>query len=637
LKVKKVPRWWLMSSKPIRITENSLQLGAQCLTTRTNLTGAVDGLSLVEQEEIVNEWIPNQSPAKNTYDWLETKKTLPASSVERYSLPQLCIRGDWAPSTGAIFNAQLDAVPLRQFLSLFKTEVYFAGVMDGSLKFFSKDFSLENIEAEANIATRNAELRYQYAGGGTEVYAWRDFLVRAELKQAQLKASAGMEWVDYGRIDASTHLDLAKQNIQAGELHAVFSNLAPLETLLSFANDVKGDLRADFTAGGSFSQPYLLGDISLRNGSANLPRLGVDLTNIEMQINSSKTGDINWVSQMQSDKGRLSIVGDLHQFGTPQWNLQGFVNGKDFQVINLPQLKATLSPDIKVIANKDLLHLTGDAVIPWARTNIKSLPASAVKVSEDAVIVDEKFTQDTPTSTMKFLSNLNLVLGDDVRFKGFGLSSKVTGKVNLLKEPQRQFFTSGYVSVADGSYKAYGQNLTIDRGRLIFQGSYENPALEIRASRIIRDDQDTKVGLDINGTLQNPKATVFSTPAVASDSDAMKMLMTGKPAGDFTKGDASILLSAMSGLGMDSGGSIAAEITQFFRVDELEIKSDQGLKQSELWVGKYLTPKLLVRYVVGLFDSAFSLGMEYQLTNSLRLEAISGEAQSVDIIYKIER
>ncbi|WP_049631577.1 translocation/assembly module TamB domain-containing protein [Cellvibrio sp. pealriver] len=636
VKLKKVPRWWLMSSKPIRINRQAVVMGAQCLTTRTNLTAAVEHLDQVAREQTINEWMPNQSFTKNTYDWLITQQPLPASSVERYSLPQLCVRGDWATNTGAKFVAQLDSVPLRQFLSLFKTEVYFAGVMDGSFHFASNNFTLADITADANITTRNAELRYQYTGGATEVYPWRDFKISAQLAQSQLNAHAGMEWTGYGRIDAHSQLDLAQKTIKQTTLQAAFSNLAPLETLLTFANDVKGDFRADLKAGGSFAKPYVLGEVSLRNGTANLPRLGLDLSNIELQINSTQAGSVNWVSQMQSGKGRLSIVGDLNQLGTPDWNVQGYVNGADFQVIALRELKATLTPNIKIIANKTAANITGDAVIPWARANIKSLPASATQVSDDAVIVDEKFTEDAPEQKMDILSNVTLSLGDDVTFKGFGLNSKLTGKVNLLKEAQRQFFTSGYVSVVDGSYKAYGQTLTIDRGRLLFQGSYENPGLEIRASRIIRDEENTKVGLDINGTLQRPKATVFSSPSV-SDGEAMKMLMTGKPAGEFTKGDASLLLSAMGGLGMDSGGFVAADISQFFRLDELELKSDQGLDQSELWIGKYLTPKLLVRYVVGIFNKAFSVGMEYQLTDRLRLEAESGEAQSVDVVYKIEK
>jgi translocation and assembly module TamB len=117
----------------------------------------------------------------------------------------------------------------------------------------------------------------------------------------------------------------------------------------------------------------------------------------------------------------------------------------------------------------------------------------------------------------------------------------------------------------------------------------------------------------------------------------MMMLLTGKPASEVTRADASVLLGAMSGLGMDSDGSIASQITQLFRLDELEVKSDEGIDQSQLFIGKYLTPKLLVRYVVGIFDRAFSLGMEYQLTKHLRLEAESGATQSVDVVYKIER
>ncbi len=636
IKLKKVPRWWLTSSQPIRVNSDAIILDRQCLTTRSNLTGQVERISEVEQEQVIGDWMPNATFVKNNYDWLVANKKLPASPIETYSLPQLCIDGEWASPTGARLNANLDSVPLRQFLSLFKVEVYFAGVMDGSLHARAPDFSLANISASANVSTRNAELRYQYAGGTTEVYPWRKFSVQSVLQKGKLTANGEMDWTGYGQITTSADVDLVQQKINSGNLIARFSNLAPLETVVPFANDVKGDFLADLSVGGTFAQPYLLGNISLHNGVANLPRLGLDLTNIEVQINSNQAGTISLVSQLQSDKGRLSVVGDLTKFGTPEWSLQGFVNGNDVEVVSLPELKATLSPDIKVNANQNLVELSGSAVIPWARANIKTLPESATQVSPDAVIVDDQFAQGDTETPLKILTNLNLSLGNDVIFNGFGLNSKLTGKINLLKENQRQFFTSGYVSVVEGSYKAYGQSLTIDRGRLLFQGPYENPGLEIRASRIIRDDDNTKVGLDISGTLQKPKATVFSSESM-SESAAMMMLLTGKPMSEASKADASLLVSAMSGLGMDSGSSITGGITRFFHVDELEIKADQGLEQSELWVGKYLTPRLLVRYVVGIFDQAFSLGMEYQLTERLRIEAESGETQSVDVVYKVER
>ena len=637
LKIKRVPRWWLTASKPIKINANSVSLGSQCFTTRSNLTAVVENAELLEREQLIGEWIPNQSPVKNPYAWLDQRQALPSSGIEKYTLPQLCIDGEWASAAGASVNAKLDSIPLRQFLALFKVEVYFAGVMDGSLHLTSKDFSLATTKLHSNISTRNAELRYQYAGGATEVYAWRDFDVRASLDKSLLDVVAGMEWVGYGKINANAQLDLAQQKIVQGKLQSQFENLAPLETLITYANDVKGDFRADLSLSGSFSQPNLLGEVSLRNGTANLPRLGLDLTNIELQINSTQAGNINLVSQLQSGDGRLSLVGDMTQFGTPNWQLQGFVNGADVKVISLSQLKATLSPDLKLTANRKQVNITGTAVIPWARANIKRLPESATQVSSDAVIVNEGTVRGEAADAIEFLTNLKLSLGDDVQFKGFGLNSKLSGKLSLLKESQRPFFTNGYVSVANGSYKAYGQTLTIDRGRLVFQGPYENPGLDIRASRIIKGEDGVKVGLDINGTLQRPIADVFAVPAEYPESQMMMMLLTGKPASEATKADASMLVGAMGGLGMDSDGSIATEITRFFRLDELEVKSDDGIDQSQLWIGKYLTPKLLVRYVVGIFDNAFSLGMEYQLTKQFRLEAESGEAQSVDVVYKIER
>ena len=637
VKVKKIPRWWLTSSKPIKINADAVSLGAQCFTTRSNLTGIVDNAELLASEQLIGEWNPNQSPVKSPYGWLDQHQQLPSSGVNKYSLPQLCIDGNWASASGARFNAKLDSIPLRQFLSFFKVEVFFAGVMDGSLHYSSKDFSLASTQLTSNISTRNAELRYQYAGGTTEVYAWRNFGVKATLEKSIFDAVASMEWVGYGTINANTRLDMAQKKIVDGKLLMQFDNLAPLETLLTYANDVKGDLRADLTAGGTFAKPYVLGTVSLRNGTANLPRLGLDLTNMEMQVTSTQAGDINVMSRLQSGDGNLSLVGALNNLGTEDWALQGFIKGANVKVISLPQLKATLSPDIKLTASAGAMNIAGSAVIPWARANIKRLPESATQVSSDAVIINDQGMKGDEKQTLEISTNLTLSLGNDVKFKGFGLNSTLSGELSLQKEPQRQFFTGGYVSVVEGSYKAYGQSLKVERGRLVFQGPYENPGLDIRASRVIKAADDTEVGLDISGTLQRPVAHIYSVPADYSESQAMMMLITGKPAGEMSKADASVLLGAMGGLGMDSEGGITSGISQLFHLDELEINSDNGIDQSQLWIGKYLTPKLLVRYVVGIFDRAFSVGMEYQLSKHLRLEAESGEAQSVDIVYKIER
>src|SRR5690606_4491972 len=168
---------------------------------------------------------------------------------------------------------------------------------------------------------------------------------------------------------------------------------------------------------------------------------------------------------------------------------------------------------------------------------------------------------------------------------------------------------------------------------ILFQGPYDNPGLDILA---VRETPEYEVGLEVSGTIQQPKSTI-RPPEGMSESESMAILLTGKPLNEASAADAYVLLSAVSGLGMSDGPMITEEIAQTLRVDEFTINSDDGFKQSELWVGKYLSPRLFVRYIVGLFDQVSSVGVTYEITDKLRVEAESGEIQSVDLIYKIER
>jgi hypothetical protein len=60
-----------------------------------------------------------------------------------------------------------------------------------------------------------------------------------------------------------------------------------------------------------------------------------------------------------------------------------------------------------------------------------------------------------------------------------------------------------------GRYEAYGQNLTIEDGRLLFAGTpLDNPRLAITAMRKVDDDLST--GVRIAGTAKRPIVTVIS-------------------------------------------------------------------------------------------------------------------------------
>ncbi len=630
IKLPKVPRWTLSDSQTISLSATAISLASQCFTTRSRATQAAASAATP-----ATSTAPGDKPAPVTDATADTPE--PVASDESQETANLCIEGNWNPKDGLKAQAQLQAIPLRQLHALFKPEVTLAGVIDGQLQLRAPTFAVDKIAAQLNLATRSAEVRYQFPGTEPVVYPWQTLTIKGELAKGQANADLVFHMQGYGDLEANAQLNLLTNRIQQARLQAIFSNLAPLETLAPQLNDVSGALRLNASATGPFNNPLISGELSLSDGAATLPQFGLNLQQIQLRLAADKSEQVSLLAQAHSEQGYLNLSGSINQLGSPQWQASANLSGSDFRVVNLPQLSANLSPDIQLRANSEAMRLTGSASIPWARAHIKALPPSTTKVSGDVVIIDEQQNQATGPRIPLHM-DVRLILGKDVHFKGFGLDSQLSGNIQAFREGNRQLLTTGFVSVDKGTYRAYGQDLRIERGRLIFQGNYNNPGLDIRAYRTITGgDEEITAGLQLSGTLQRPNAKVYSTPS-RSESEALLMLISGKPVKDASNADASLLLGILGGLAAGSSeGGITQNIADFFHVDEIGISADNGIDQSELWIGKQLTPKLMVRYMVGLFDNLTSLALQYQLNNRLRLEAESGEVQSVDLIYNFER
>jgi translocation and assembly module TamB len=627
--LKKVPRWTLASASPMQIDTRGdklgMDLGRLCLTTARS--------RFVQKASALNANNLPHSDLKNTLASALAGGENKMSTIEVQDYPEVCMESRWNNTQGFQLDGTVKALPIDQFQAWFKPEVILKGVLDGNISL--RALPAKSLVLDAQLQARDAQFLYQFQGGEIKIYPLQSGKVNANLKSDQLSSILLLDWGQYGTINAAAKYNLKDKKIQ-GKLGAALNDLAPLESLLPFLNKVVGSASADINFSGSASKPEVVGNIKFTKGGANLPKLGLVLRDFDLQLNSQSSGKLHLDGQVTSGDGTLMVKGDLENFGTPQWTWQSNIYGANIRFVEQPQLIATLSPNLKLSANASAINLTGSTEIPWARAVVKTLPASATRVSADVTVIEsERMVQNEflGKKSIPFFTNIILYFGDDVRFKGFGLDTQLLGKVNVLKEENRQTFVTGFVAVGKGNYKAYGQDLVIERGRLIFQGPYDNPGLDIRALRVMSDGS---AGLEIGGTLQHPKSSVFAIPS-RSDSEAMAMLLTGKPLSQSSQADAYSLIGAIGSLGMDRGQMMTSDIASMFRIDEIAIKSDKGFEQSELWMGKYVTPKLFIRYMVGLFDQAFSLGMRYEINDKLRLEAESGKTQSVDVIYKIER
>jgi len=217
-------------------------------------------------------------------------------------------------------------------------------------------------------------------------------------------------------------------------------------------------------------------------------------------------------------------------------------------------------------------------------------------------------------------------LGDDVKLAGFGLDGAIGGDLAVNQRPGRVATGTGTLNVS-GTYKAYGQDLKIESGRLLFAGtSLDNPGLDIRAVRTIVGSNGgealgdvIKAGLQVRGTALVPVLTVFSEPSM-EQSEALSYLITGKPLSGLKSGEGDMLGSAARALGSASGDLLAKGIGARTGLD-VGVSDSSALGGSAFTVGKYLSPKLYLSYGVGLFAPGEVVSLKYLFNKRWNFEA----------------
>ena len=103
--------------------------------------------------------------------------------------------------------------------------------------------------------------------------------------------------------------------------------------------------------------------------------------------------------------------------------------------------------------------------------------------------------------------DIDVNLGSKLTFEGSGLDTALQGSVHVKTSPAGNLIGQGTISAANGTYYAFGQKLTIDRGQLIFDGPLDNPALDVVA---LRKNLAVEAGVEVTGTVKVPRVRITS-------------------------------------------------------------------------------------------------------------------------------
>jgi len=416
-----------------------------------------------------------------------------------------------------------------------------------------------------------------------------------------------------------------------GSLNWKQDNLSILSKAIPQITDIKGEVDVDLRLAGTVTNPQLQGKLMLGNAGFIVPELGIALENIEINGNSDRDGSYTLSGKVASGGGVLTMAAGIENVADEDYVVTARISGEGFEIINAPEIRALASPDININVTDNSIGVTGTLGISDTTINLGEL-RELVTLSDDVVIKDA-IVQERRESSLETTVQINF--GERINIQGQGLTGQLSGKLDVYTSNRGELLGKGEVAIIDGKFSAYGQSLVIEEGKLLFQGNrLNNPELRITAVR--RIDETITVGLRITGYATNPLLTLFSTPALGDD-EILAYIVFGRPLASLTSGEGTDLIGAATTMGLQNSGFLTRSLSSTFGLDSLQFTSDASGEHASVVIGKYLTPKLYLSYMMGVFERIATARIRYDLNKNWSVEVKSSTDVGVDLYYNIQK
>lgn len=451
---------------------------------------------------------------------------------------------------------------------------------------------------------------------------------------------------------------------------------------LAFANRmigpqwaVAGRLRFRGDVGGTIAAPRLNGDLDGQSLALMQRELGWRLTGGVLRARFEGDRLVVRELRLESGGGSIAMAGELRLE-----DLQGRFE------LRAERLPVPLGPGERVVVSGDSLVTSRGTALQWSgklRADeglIELRGGEAPRLPDDVVLLDD----EAPASSgapggaapaqraaaaaaqpagaaaakgdegLRVAADLKLDLGSNLRVRGSGVDVVLAGSLALRGTLPAAPLAYGTVDVREGTYAAYGQKLTITRGRVIFDGPLDNPVLDIVA---MRTGQPVEAGVSLTGTVLSPRIRLVSKPEVP-DSEKLSWLVLGVGFDDARSGAQMAALQAAAATLMgSSNGGVSGGLAHSLGLDVLTVRGanagsvfdpDFGAtfpgqtgagtpttnaEQNVVAIGKRLSSRVLVTYEQGLRGVWNLFRIQYEITDRLSLRAQTGTDTSLDLLY----
>ncbi len=411
-----------------------------------------------------------------------------------------------------------------------------------------------------------------------------------------------------------------------------FNELAWLSPWLPSTLQIGGKLHANVQLGGTHGQPqpsaslegsnlslaHKYGDFDLGGGQlkAQLDPQGINIERLYMhgvvdEVQGGyaiATGRLNWEHSTLNNTQTASHLA---------------LKLKGFQAASKADRRVRISGELFSQWQLQRLGLSGSLTVDKADITLGRM--NAPSLGDDVVI--KGVSAPAPSNSLPLNLDINLSLGDAFKVSGFGLTTGLRGALHIggpdaFNQPK----LNGEVNTVDARYKAYGQDLLVKRGRLLFAGRPDTPQIDLLAVRAMTEPE---VGVQVQGSLKNPKVTLYANVAMP-DSDKLSWLLLGHPSARGGS-EAAVIQNAIVGLVGDNQGF--ADVVDEFSIEGESRQTDGSTRAAQLTVGKQLGERIYTSYTRSVASIQGLLSIHLKLSNSLSVRAQTGEANNVDLVW----
>ncbi len=445
----------------------------------------------------------------------------------------------------------------------------------------------------------------------------------------------------FGRIEAEAATPLtagawwpATTSPLEGALTLALTDIAPVNAWLPATWRLDGRVEGRLELGGQLATPSARGSLTAERLTARNLREGIALDEGRLRIEADGERWSITEGRFRAGEGTIGLVGEgRFTEGAP------FALRIDFdraQLSGRADRALVASGALGLGASRERVELLGTLQLDRGRIDVAV--SDAPTLSED-VIVRRGAAAGGGTGGNgsarpaggRLRVDVSVDLGDDLRIRGRGLDAGLRGEVRASTDPvRRDLRLDGEVRVVGGRYRAYGQDLEIERGVIRLAGPPEAARLDLLALRA-RSTPDDAVGLAITGTAARPEVAVHSVPP-RNEREALALLVTGRSASELDGREAALVQAAALALLVGEREGLASRLG----LDTLAVSRPGGSGgDTVVTVGKQITDRLYVGYERGLASAQGVFELLYRITNRLSVRVRSGDETAIDAFLQL--